>query len=460
MKRRWKKGLAAVLSGLVFLSTGVTIYAEDEAKQKTPEQIAIEQEMAAAYAMPVNSNGLENWPQGPAVYAESAIVMDVNSGAILYAKNVDEKRFPASITKIMTALVTLENSQLTDRVKFTKDSISFLEYGDAHIGMKPGEEISMEDALYGMLLASANEVSHAIAENAGGFGYDGFIAKMNEKAEELGCQNTHFVNTNGLHDDNHYVSARDMAVISSAAFQQEEFRTVTKTLEHTIPPTAMTAEPRTFQQNHKMLYPASSYYYEYCVGGKTGYTDQSKTTLVTFADNHDMQLVAVNLKSHGVNVYTDTRAMFDYAYGSFSKVPIKEHMNEDKVNSLEDENAYVVLPNGVTFDQLIGTVTEAKTDQEGSREGILTYTYKDQPVGSAKVKLSNAFYAKSGRELKPDEVKVTKSTEKEKKGFPLWGKIALGAGVFVVAVMIVCVSLAVHRKKKRRKCRERRRRRS
>ncbi|MEG0590801.1 MAG: hypothetical protein RR496_04025, partial [Lachnospiraceae bacterium] len=108
----------------------------------------------------------------------------------------------------------------------------------------------------------------------------------------------------------------------------------------------------------------------------------------------------------------------------------------------------------------IGTVTEAKTDQEGSREGILTYTYKDQPVGSAKVKLSNAFYAKSGRELKPDEVKVTKSTEKEKKGFPLWGKIALGAGVFVVAVMIVCVSLAVHRKKKRRKCRERRRRRS
>ncbi|MEG0228515.1 MAG: D-alanyl-D-alanine carboxypeptidase, partial [Lachnospiraceae bacterium] len=187
MKRRWKKGLAAVLSGLVFLSTGVTIDAEDEAKQKTPEQIAIEQEMAAAYAMPVNSNGLENWPQGPAVYAESAIVMDVNSGAILYAKNVDEKRFPASITKIMTALVTLENSQLTDRVKFTKDSISFLEYGDAHIGMKPGEEISMEDALYGMLLASANEVSHAIAENAGGFGYDGFIAKMNEKAEELGC---------------------------------------------------------------------------------------------------------------------------------------------------------------------------------------------------------------------------------------------------------------------------------
>ena len=166
------------------------------AEEKTPEQIAeeerakLEAEKQASLESQADTNLLPGWPQGPAVYAHSAVVMDMKSGAILYAKKPDEQHYPASITKIMTALVALENSELTDKVHFTEESVAFLEYGDASIGMQPGEEITMEDALYGMLLASANEVSYAIADTVGN-GYDNFIRMMNEKAEELGCTNTH-----------------------------------------------------------------------------------------------------------------------------------------------------------------------------------------------------------------------------------------------------------------------------
>lgn len=462
---RGKRILGIMLAFLLMLNMGSVVYAEDAATEKTPEELALEQELQTAYNLPVASNQLEGWPQGPSVYAESAIVLDINSGAVLYAKNIDDQRYPASITKIMTALVALENSSLTDKVVFSQDSVSFLEYGDAHIGMTPGEEISMEDALYGMMLASANEVAHAIAENAGGFGYDGFIAKMNEKAKELGCTNSHFVNPNGLHDDNHYVSAHDMALISAAAFQHEEFRTIIKTLEHTIPPTNLVPEARTFQQNHKMLYPANAYYYENCAGGKTGYTDQAKTTLVTYAENQDMQLVAVNLKSHGVNVYTDTRAMMDYAFTNFKKVPVSNYLKDDKVDSLEDENAYVVLPDSVKYEDLEYKITEddAGGENAAARIGTVAYTYKDQPVGNVKVKLSNAFYARGGQEMQPSKEagqngdEAANRADKKEEGMPLWMKLVIGAAVAAVVIFLLfMIRLSQNRKRQRNRRRRRR----
>lgn len=459
---RGKRIVGILLALMLVFHVGTVVYAEEPAAEKTPEELALEQEMQAAYDMPVSSNQLEGWPQGPGVFAESAIVMDISSGAVLYAKNIDEKHYPASITKIMTALTALENSSLTDKVTVTQDSISFLEYGDAHIGMTPGEEISMEDALYGMMLASANEVAHAIAESAGGFGYDGFIAKMNKKAEEIGCTNSHFVNPNGLHDDSHYVSAHDMALISAAAFGHEEFRTVIKTLEHTIPPTNLVQEARTFQQNHKMLYPANSYYYEYCVGGKTGYTDQAKTTLVTFADNGEMQLVAVNLKSHGVNVYTDTRAMFDYAYSNFKKVPVKEKLKDDKIGSFEDENPYIVLPDSVSYESLDYEIKEQPKDSvpAGERLGTVVYTYNGQNVGNVKVRLSNAFYAKDSKTVSnsDDTDKSSGKTDAGRKtdeGMSMKMKIMIGAGA-AAAILILFTVIQVNRNR-RRKRRNRRR---
>ena len=172
-----KRLLSGLIAGILVMGTvGMNV---DAAKIQVDQQIPAE-EVDSVYNQEVDSNALAGWPVGPNIYSESGIVMDMDSGAILYAKKIDDQHYPASITKILTAVVALENSQLTDRVKFTQNCIDFLEYGDAHIGMKVGEEISMEDALYGMLLASANEVSYAIANSVNG-GYDNFINMMNEK---------------------------------------------------------------------------------------------------------------------------------------------------------------------------------------------------------------------------------------------------------------------------------------
>ncbi len=160
-----------------------------------------------SYNWEVQSDTLPGWPTGPQVAAETAILMDAETGEILYAKGIDEKRYPASTTKIMTALIAIENSALTDQVTFSAEAVNGIEPGSTHIGIKPGEILTMEQSLYAILLASANEVSSGVAEFVGGSIPD-FVNMMNARAEKLGCKNTHFVNANGLHDPEHYTTAR------------------------------------------------------------------------------------------------------------------------------------------------------------------------------------------------------------------------------------------------------------
>ena len=229
-----KKVLSGALAAILLtLIPGVAVCAEEMAGQEQTENTQVlsaqeqeNQEKAASYAEKIDTNEISNWPQGPAIYAASGIVMDMNSGAVLYAKKAEEKRYPASITKVLSVLTALQYAKMSDTVVFSEDSISFLQWDDAQIGMKPGEEISMESALYGMLLASANEVSYAVAENVGknaGNDYQWFIEQMNIRCKELGGSNSNFVNANGLHDENHYTSARDMALIGRELFKYPEF---------------------------------------------------------------------------------------------------------------------------------------------------------------------------------------------------------------------------------------------
>ena len=250
--RSYRRTAAAVLAVSMTVLLAADVHADDT--------MTYEEALQAAYDIVPDTNNIRGWPQGPHVYGNSAVVVDMDSGAVLYGKKADERHYPASITKLMTALVALENSEPDDEVLFSQDSVSFLEYGDASIGMTPGEILSMNDAMYGMLLASANEVSYAIAESVGklmGGDYNTFLQAMNDRAEELGCTDSHWMNANGLHNDQHYTTAHDMARIASAVYQFEEFRTVTQTLNYTIGPTNLVGESRTFQQNHKMLWPGN-----------------------------------------------------------------------------------------------------------------------------------------------------------------------------------------------------------
>lgn len=444
---------SAVLAAVCVIGTALipsrAVHAED-----VVDPIAVQKQ--AAYDAVPETNGLENWPQGPHVYANSAIVMEMNSGAILYGKKINDKHYPASITKLLTALVALENADPDDEVYFSEDSVSFLEYGDASIGMRPGEILSMNDALYGMLLASANEVSYAIAESVGkkmGGGFETFIQKMNERCEELGCTGSHWTNANGLHDENHYTTAHDMALIGSAVYQFDKFREVTQTLNYTIPPTNLVNESRTFQQNHKMLWVGAHYSYDYCMGGKTGYTDQAKTTLVTMADNADMQLVAVVLEDQG-DVYVDTRAMFDYVYANFSKVFLNEHDKPDGVRKFKTEDAYVVLPKGIDVSSLEHEITI--TDRQNAA-GKLTYLYKGQNVGTVEVKLT-ADYIKeeTGYNIEPEMKSVgKKSTDKEEKTeMPIYVKLLIAVVLLVIILLAVLFSLLKYRQVKRRRARQ------
>ncbi|MBQ8558773.1 MAG: D-alanyl-D-alanine carboxypeptidase [Tyzzerella sp.] len=409
-------------------------------------------EVDSVYNLEVDSNTLEGWATGPQIYSESGIVMDIDSGAILYAKNIDDQHYPASITKVATALIALQNYELDETVTFTWDDIGFLEYGDAHIGIKDGEELVMEDALYGMLLASANEVSHAIGAHMEG-GYDKFLEVMNATVQELGCKNTHFMNTHGLHDPEHYTSVRDMALIGSAVFQYDKFREITNTQQYTIPATNITAETRTFQQNHKMIWKANANYYEYCVGGKTGYTDQALTTLVTFATKDDTNLVAVVMRTHGggTNAYIDTRAMLDYAFDNFTKVPItKKMVGNENVSKVADDS-YVVLPSGVTVEQLESSF-EAPTELK-DKTGKVTYTYEGQEVGVVEVTITDEYY----NEIHGIKEEVKEENQEKKTGLPFIVKLILGILAVIVIGFVALVGFVYYKRKQLEKKRRLRR---
>lgn len=465
MNMKWKKYVAGIMSVVLLAACpGQILSAEEtdataeesaaETTEKTAEELA-EEEKQAAYNTTPDTNNLKNWPAGPNVYAASAIVMDIGSGAVLYAKKPDETHYPASITKLLTTLVALENASLTDTVTFTEECINFLNYDEANIGMKAGEQISLNDALYAVLLASANEVSYAVAKNVGeqmGGSYDTFIQLMNERAIELGCTGSNWVNANGLHDENHYTTAQDMALIAAAVYQLEEFRTIEQTLQYTIGATNLVAETRTFQQNHKMLWPESDYYYEYAKAGKTGFTDQSGTTLVTVADNGNLQLVAVVLDDYGVTAYMDTRSMFDYVYSNFSKVSLEENETSEYIESFVNNDAYVLLPAGITFSDLDCEITQ---EDENSTTGTATYTYDGQNVGSAEVVLSEAYLEGSAEEetLSLEEADVAETEEAEETGDDIRRQEILLALQFAVPAVaaVVIILAAVHITDRRRK---------
>ena len=450
MRKLWRSILAAVLTACAAFSFPVSVYADtwEEIRQTSYETLP-------------DTDSLEGWPAGPKVYAKAAIVMDMDSGAILYGKNIDERLYPASITKLLTALVALENGDFEDGLTFTEDSISFLEHDHANIGMKPGEIISMKDAMYALLLASANEVAYAIAENVGtkmGGGYDTFIQKMNERSAELGCTGSQWTNANGLPDEQHYTTAHDMALIASEVSKHQELLDIMETLNYTMEPTNLDPEPRSFEQHHRMLWEGNYYYYDCCIGGKTGYTDSAGTTLVTMADNGQMRLAAVVLYDYGTDSYVDTRAMFDYVYGNFSKVSISGAERPEEVREYVMSEPYVVLPAGIELDDLD---TEIIVSDEKQAAGKLVYRYQGQEVGSAEVVLTSEYIESATgytTRLEPDH-DGQKGAGQEDGSMSLRVKAVIGisaAGVVLLCVGAAAVLAARRRKKQRRMIRRRR----
>lgn len=260
--------------------------------------------------------------QTPSVQAEGAYLYNATTGETLFEKNGSKTFYPASITKLMTALLVLENCKLEDVVTYHSSAVDNLESGAVKLGLTEGDTLTVKDSLYALLLKSANDVAAGLAEHVAG-SQEAFSKMMNERAKALGCTNTNFENPHGLNNSNHYTTPHDMALIAAEAFKNSTLCEINSTLSYTIPATKKVTTARTIALGHKMFYKNDSRYYEGIIGGKTGYTSKAGNTLVSCVEKDGVRLIAVVLKSSQSH-YQDTKAMLDYGF---------QFVKQEQVNS-------------------------------------------------------------------------------------------------------------------------------
>lgn len=262
----------------------------------------------------------------PNILCSTAVLIDANTGTILFEKNADQKMYPASLTKIMTAILALEMGDLSDVIKVDDDTP--YEIAGSHVALEPGEILSLKDMLYALMLPSANDAALAIAKHYGGGSEEKFVSLMNEKAKELGAYNTHFVNPHGLHDDDHYTTAADLALITKYAMNNEDFRKIVSTKKYEIKPTNKKSETRYFANLNRLVHNSGynqiyvdgvyiSPEYEYATGVKTGYTPEAGNTLVASAEKNNTELIAVAMNGISLEMYQDAHNLFNYGFEEY-----------------------------------------------------------------------------------------------------------------------------------------------
>ena len=373
----------------------------------------------------ISTNQIQGWPAGPDITSDTGILMDADTGVVLYNKGGDEQRYPASITKIMTLLVAVENSTMDEKVTFTETGVRNVTADSSNIGTIGGTE-------------------------------QAFIDMMNQRASEIGCTNTHFANSSGLPDDNHYSSARDMALIFREGLKNETFRTVVGTPDYIIQPTNMNSQQRILHTHHPMFAPESGFYYEGCIGGKTGTTVAAGHTLVTGVTRDNTTYIAVTMRGTELsNSCMDSTAMFNYAFENFTKTEVN--------------GGYVFLPKGVELNSL----TEKSENTNGKTE--TGYYFGDYLIGTASVAQATdtpvpepTAAAEDSQEADSSEAEAStesaeednsKTTEKstagedtsEKKSIPALRKILLMIMAAMILILIALLAALRIKEKKHHK---------
>lgn len=410
----------------------------------------VEQEQEAQKALPIESNEIDNWPAGPVTSAQSAILMDVDTGSILYAKDIHKRSFPASTTKILTCLIAVERGNLDDTVTFSNEAVFSVPGDGSNMGMDVGEEITLEQCLYGILVGSANEVANAVGEHIAG-SIDGFVKLMNERAAELGCTESHFMNTNGLHDENHYTSAHDLALIAAAFFKNDMLCKIGNTARYEFTATPTQPDDFILKNKHRMITGEISY--DGVLGGKTGYTDNSRQTLVTCAERNGMRLVCVVFREETPNQFTDTMELFDYGFNNFQSINIAENEKKYQIEPSGflqtgndifgsskpflsiDDNSRVIVPNTTTFEDLESTIDYNVSD--GSHIAQIRYSYHDTYVGNAYLELAadNTASYEFDTSLETSNVSVERIEESPKEEKP-----AQENTIFInVKTVLICI---------------------
>lgn len=371
----------------------------------------------------------------PEVLAEAAIVVEKNTGTVLYSKNENQSVYPASVTKIMTVMLAIEacdqlKISLDDVVTASETAFEGLEDDGSTAGIVPGEEIVLKDLLYCAMLVSANEACNIIAEHVSG-DISSFVSLMNARAIELGCSGTHFSNTHGLPDENHYTTAYDLYLITATAMSNPAFSEIIGTSKYVIPETNVSDE-RTFVNTNRLIIPGDQYFYEYAAGGKTGYTSAAGFCLVSCAEKDDLELISVIMNAKSIvledgttqtQTFTETKRLFEWCFDNFSyrtilstldllaDVPVALGNGADSVILRPASSVTALLDNSIDLDttkldiviynERDGTELKAPIHQ-GDELGEVTVTLDGKNYGTIKLVANTTIDLKHSEYLKSE----------------------------------------------------------
>lgn len=387
------------------------------------------------------------------IIAKSAILVETSTGRIIYEKNSTKRMYPASTTKIMTAIVVLENCKLDDIVTAHESTFEHIPSGYVTCNLQDGEELTVKDLLYALMVKSANDAAYVLAEHVAG-SVDAFADMMNNKAREIGCTGTHFVNPNGIHDDSHYSTAYDLYLMAKYGMQNEFFRTLVSTTSYALPATNKypTAD-RSFNNSNELLNKNSkNYYYSNAVGIKTGTTSQAGDCLVAQASRDGLDFISVVLDSgttsNGLSGrFIDTKKLFNYAYDNFTLTKIKE--KNTVIDTIEIENATKETKNlNLLIDESITIINKKDLDVDKIipeiklKENIEAPIKSGDTVGTIKYKVDDIEY--SANLLAGNDVEE---------------KADLTIFVIIVGILLLLIGITMLQKKKHKNRRKNKRRR-
>lgn len=398
-----------------FLAAGISL------SLMTVSPVSAAEETAAA-SSGITTNSIAGWPQGPEITSTAAVIMEDSTNTVLYAKNADQQLYPGGTVKVMTALLALENTQLTDQVTMTDTGVSGVTDGGANISAQLGEVFTIEQCLYAMLLSSANDVALQIAEHIGG-SVDGFVQMMNDRAAQLGCTGTVFTNPTGLPDENQHTTAHDMALIMKAAIDNDTFRTIAGTTSYTISATNVSGGERVLTNNFSMLNSANAAYYPNCIGGREGYTEASGSTLVCGAEKNGTTLIAVVLQGASGTTAAEAGSLLNYGFDNFQMLSL----GDTDFNMLSGGNVFV--PVGATADSLTAEDTPGEEGQLNRQ-----YYFGSAPVGTAVVAVTEEPDT-SMVDASQQNLEAARSFSEGKSEVPYY--IIGGAGALILILLFV-----------------------
>ena len=381
--------------------------------------------------------------------SEAAILVEVSTGRILYEKNSTKQMYPASTTKVLTAILVIENCELDEIVTVRESSLSNIPSGYVTCNLQVGEQLSVKDLLYALMIPSANDAAYVLAEYVAG-SVEEFSVMMNDKARQLGCKTTHFVNPNGIHEDSHYSSAYDLYLIADYAMKNKFFRSLVATTEYTLPATEKYPnEDRVLETTNELLNENSrKYFYKNAIGIKTGYTSKAGNCLIGGASRDGLEFIAVVLNggttNEGLNSrYVDSKKLFEYAYDNFTLTKIIE--KGSVVQTLEIENGTKESKHlDLVIDETITVVNNKSIDMNSVipeitlREVLEAPIAAGETIGTIKYKVDDIEYS----------AKLLAKTSVEKVDYSIYLIIA---AVFLLFIASTMLKSSKKKKRKRRK---------